>query len=137
MELYYLCSQNIGPDQLCSHCTADLRLFLHGQKSVFLMTRLLSLRLIVDFQLEVSVLESKNFEIFPTKEDGTSFCICADQSKSVKFNVNPKTLGSINVTVTVSNRRLFNTLHGKNSNLNFLPDLTQTSLHSHRNRLGA
>ena len=86
---------------------------MHGQKSVFLMTPLLSLRFIVDFQLEVSVLESKNFEIFPTKEDGTSFCICADQSKSVEFNVNPKTLGSLNVTVTVSYRRLFELQHEK------------------------
>ena len=25
-ELYYPCSENIGTDQLCSYCTADLRL---------------------------------------------------------------------------------------------------------------
>ena len=25
-ELYYLCSENKGADQLCSYCTADMRL---------------------------------------------------------------------------------------------------------------
>ena len=25
-ELYYLCGENKGADQLCSYCTADLRL---------------------------------------------------------------------------------------------------------------
>ena len=35
-ELYYLCSKNKGADQLCSYCTADLRLcFRMGKHSVF------------------------------------------------------------------------------------------------------
>ena len=39
--LCYLCSENEGADQLCSYCTADLRLhFSHMQKAGFLMTRL-------------------------------------------------------------------------------------------------
>ena len=38
--LYYLCSKNKGADQLCSYCTADLRLcFSHMHRSGFLMTR--------------------------------------------------------------------------------------------------
>ena len=36
-KLYYLCSENKGPDQLCSDCSVDL--FLHRQKANFLMTR--------------------------------------------------------------------------------------------------
>ena len=35
-ELYYQCSENKGADQLCSYCTADLRLcFRIGKNSVF------------------------------------------------------------------------------------------------------
>ena len=40
-ELYYPCSENKGADQLCSYCTADLRLFSHGQMSGVLKTRLI------------------------------------------------------------------------------------------------
>ena len=35
--MYYLCSENKGADQLCSHFTADL----HRQKSGFLTMQLL------------------------------------------------------------------------------------------------
>ena len=36
-ELYYPCSENKGADQLCSYCTADLRLSFHiGNNPVFL-----------------------------------------------------------------------------------------------------
>ena len=34
-ELYYLCSENKGADQLCSNCTADLRLFFRRGKIRF------------------------------------------------------------------------------------------------------
>ena len=35
-ELYYPCSENKGADQLCSYCTADLRLcFRIGKNPVF------------------------------------------------------------------------------------------------------
>ena len=35
-ELYYLCSKNKGADQVCTYCTADLRLcFLIGKILVF------------------------------------------------------------------------------------------------------
>ena len=35
-ELYYLSSENKGADQLCSYCTADLRLcFCIGKNPVF------------------------------------------------------------------------------------------------------
>ena len=41
-ELYYLCSENKGADQLRCYRTADLRLgFLHMQKG-FLMSRLIN-----------------------------------------------------------------------------------------------
>ena len=34
--MYYLCSENKGADQLCSYCTADLRLcFSIGKNPVF------------------------------------------------------------------------------------------------------
>ena len=37
-KLYFLCSENKGTDQLCSYCTADLRLCFHiGQKSILMM----------------------------------------------------------------------------------------------------
>ena len=40
VELYYLCSENKGTDQLCSYCTADLRLmFSPKQNRDFLMTQ--------------------------------------------------------------------------------------------------
>ena len=45
-ELYYLCSENKGADQLCSYCTADLRLFFTEAKSGFLMMRF---NLVCDF----------------------------------------------------------------------------------------
>ena len=38
-ELYCLCSENKGADQLCSYC---IFFFLHWQKSGFLMTWLIS-----------------------------------------------------------------------------------------------
>ena len=41
-ELYYLCSENKGADQLRSYCEADLRLCFHMQKSRFLMMLLKS-----------------------------------------------------------------------------------------------
>ena len=35
-EVYYLCSENKGADQLCSYCTADLRLcFRIGENLLF------------------------------------------------------------------------------------------------------
>ena len=39
-ELYYLCRENKGADQLCSYCTAvrSAPLFSHRQNSGFLMT---------------------------------------------------------------------------------------------------
>ena len=41
-RLHYLCSENKGADQLCTYCTADLRLlFLHRQKSGFLASWLI------------------------------------------------------------------------------------------------
>ena len=41
-EVYYPCSESTGADQLCSYCTADLRLCFHiGKNTVFLMTRLI------------------------------------------------------------------------------------------------
>ena len=36
-KLYYSCSKNKGADQLRSYCEANPRLFLHRQKSSFLM----------------------------------------------------------------------------------------------------
>ena len=45
-EMYYPSNENKAQiscavaDQLCRYCTADLRLFSHRQKSVFLVTRL-------------------------------------------------------------------------------------------------
>ena len=33
-ELYYPCSENKGADQLCSYCTADLRLYFRIGKNV-------------------------------------------------------------------------------------------------------
>ena len=33
-ELYYLCSENKGTDQLCIYCEADVSLFSHKQQSV-------------------------------------------------------------------------------------------------------
>ena len=33
--LYYLCSENKGADQLCSNCTADLRLCFRMGKNPF------------------------------------------------------------------------------------------------------
>ena len=42
-ELYYLCSENKGADQLCSYFTADLApLFSHMQKTGFLIMQLIS-----------------------------------------------------------------------------------------------
>ena len=39
--MYNPCSKNKGADQMCSYCTADLRLcFSHRRKSSFLITRL-------------------------------------------------------------------------------------------------
>ena len=34
-EMYYLCSENKGADQLCDYCTADLRLCFHICKKRF------------------------------------------------------------------------------------------------------
>ena len=50
------------------------------------------------------MLGSRDFEILSTMEDEkhSSFCICAEQSKSVKFNIKPNSLGPINITVSVS-----------------------------------
>ena len=39
--MYCPCSKNKGTDQLRGYSEADLRLFLHMQKAVFLTTRLI------------------------------------------------------------------------------------------------
>ena len=47
--MYYLCSENKGADQLCSYCTADLRLCFRIRRLFgFLMQWLLSTTCPVD-----------------------------------------------------------------------------------------
>ena len=46
--MYYLCSEYKGTDQLCSYCTADLRLcFGIGKNTVFLRKNVLLMHIIL------------------------------------------------------------------------------------------
>ena len=60
-ELYYLCSENKGADQLCSYCTADLRLCFRICK--FLVSYYAA-HILPSFQTGLLLCSSKMFSIF-------------------------------------------------------------------------